>query len=630
LPDEGGPDDVAPEARLLVIELRYRQAQLRQALPAAEPNDPHGGGQARLDQVAIAGAGPAELAATVEGWRVVDGELAAAGRDLRGFERQQRIADILLDRIAELAAVGTVVGDWQVDLDRGLATARAATSAEDATRIRMWLVVGLGATPAAGTPAYWQSVWMVFEELHRNRGAAGRAVAEFLPAVVGALSAEMHDRHDAGWAFLYAPGWLDEALTTSAGPSTWLPRFRRNALPKDILAVAAMVTAVSLRSRSAGWVAKLPKKRRSYARLMSVLRMWTDPQLFARYQRLILLGAALNVVEREKRSEYVAAWLVVIEHVISMDHSLDELGLRSAVARLLGDALSAAYAVVSPWTGQPVEQMRRLGARLGELAARAARAYAPPGSDLFDALVLYERSPELNRLFTVFENVLRKTNSRRAAEDAFWRTLGDTIRDEAPPDMATTISGIPVLVGVSTDPVEILHLGVGMARHGRGKEACNACLTGEHRNWAEHPLRHRRIAVLFIWKRTSRADAPGSTGPYRGEALAQVAIGANHDERLVPVDDLYAKRQVSAELVAGAGPAFSRYVWAWHQQSGRGLVRPLRTATQWFTLPGRGRRVRDYELYLPDDGISRMHFDVTGSLTDLSTRVVFDEVEVLP
>ncbi|MBO0808680.1 MAG: hypothetical protein J2P32_10315, partial [Actinobacteria bacterium] len=128
---------------------------------------------------------------------------------------------------------------------------------------------------------------------------------------------------------------------------------------------------------------------------------------------------------------------------------------------------------------------------------------------------------------------------------------------------------VPVRVGASLDPIEILHLG-----YPNLNMSCLDCVNGREKAEAQGYVLHPRIVVLYAWE-----SAPDES---RGARLARLAVYVT-DQGILVLNSPH----TSGDLDFGA--AFSDYLRDWSTRTGRPLLKPT----------GEGRWYHPDELPMP-------------------------------
>ena len=249
------------------------------------------------------------------------------------------------------------------------------------------------------------------------------------------------------------------------------------------------------------------------------------------------------------------------------------------------------------------------------------------GSEEFNALVRYlpVSTPLYRALFAHWLRAYQRGGGDRAAGndawDAAWRTwvtstLGSgayIARDEAPADLDLVVTdedgnAVRVLIGVSHDPIERMHLG-----HPRLGGSCLCLVHGAYSQFTQAYLVNPRIAVLFAWE---HRDGD------RGRRLAQLSVFVT-DQGILPLYWVFTDSRQDFD------PAFSTYLKTWADNTGRPLIdlgshdengEPINSAL----LPSPASLLRDFTVEFPTAGrpaddfwdyISTRHIELPESFT---------------
>jgi len=506
---------------------------------AAEHLPAKSGATARAELDAAA-AGLGQLTAALAGAELdpvahdqLAGELAAAGRRLGLAERIRRITD--------------------------------DPSLDHSTRTELWLttldvLAELTREPVAGAES-WRST--------------------LLTRLFRGLRRPFAEADDARWAGALGdpPSWLTETL----GRPYWLEHWwAHKASLRDRLALVLIVSATG----GAEWLAELPKRRRRAAGVSDLTEAFLSLSWGPALDEL--LADAPGADWGQDRKLYLGAWLGLARTLSRLDPSLGSLGLREQVQTQLG-ALTAgrperAADRAAPLTRYERELRDRVAGRIGDLLrVRLGPGPIPmtAGDMLWNATVEYHRTSrdELTQLLARYFAARQRGGDAEAASAIAWGwwhaklALRLGVRpwvshQHAPPGLDTTVparvaGGSParVLIEVSRDPVEILHLGCGFGN------ACQNLLHGPEKQMAQENVLHPRIAVIYA----RELDEHGIVGG----RIARLAVFVT-DHEILALSHVMTDRY---DLDFGA--PFTEFVTRWATELGVRYFKQTR-ATTWY------------------------------------------------
>ena len=216
----------------------------------------------------------------------------------------------------------------------------------------------------------------------------------------------------------------------------------------------------------------------------------------------------------------------------------------------------------------------RVGGLLRVWVSRSRPMPLTPGDMLWNATVAYHRysREELTGLLARYFAVRHRGGTEVEAGAAAWAWWHGRLtirlgvapwvaREHAPPAMTASVGDRRVLIEVSQDPVEVLHLGCGFGN------ACQNLLTGTEREFAQENVLHPRIAVIYA----RELEADGAVG---ARIARQAVFVTDHEiavlSNVKPDEAEPALRQ-----------AFGGFLDVWATELGIPHVKQLRDTT-WY------------------------------------------------
>ncbi|MBO0809303.1 MAG: hypothetical protein J2P32_13485, partial [Actinobacteria bacterium] len=398
------------------------------------------------------------------------------------------------------------------------------------------------------------------------------------------------------------PDWLAHALAGEEGPPQVL-RAKRWArwMLREQLALGLLVAVTG----TADWMGALARLRRIQHDSTDLAQLWLDDALTGHTELLVGLLTEMPGRDspRAQREEFLGAWLTLATTLVWTTPLLDTLhrgraypdGVLAPLKRLI---IVIRHRINPPETTRgTLERIKdQLRARappqrhevLGQAAEQLERAVRDgvtfyyrdagldprrplrfePDSEESNALVRYlpVAHPVYRTLFAPWLRAWQRGGDRDAANQAWdkaWRawlgTHGRYIaRDDAPADLDTTITHpetgeeLDVVVGVSRDPIETMHLGYPHLN-------CQCLVHGSLRQYAQVMLLHPRVAVLYVWRR-------GENGKDRRLATLDVFVT---DHGIFLVNNVYSMAGIDRSAFV---PAFAAYLRTWADTTGRPLI----------------------------------------------------------
>lgn len=340
------------------------------------------------------------------------------------------------------------------------------------------------------------------------------------------------------------------------------------------------------------------------------MRFWSDPEL-REYQEVLAWFLSQGPrVGTDDRSHYVSAWFDLVDRVAGLTDLFTEYQLWERVQHILSTAFSA---LSNEQAEQQVRRLRALPAQLDALVKRVGQLPAEPGTRLWNALT-YPARDDLAALLKVYAQTLADGGSRLDAVRAFrraWRRglqPGDVIAvEDAPKDLDLEIKGRRFRIGVSSDPVEALHLGHRMRQRGSDTVSCLDCVDGRWGSQAQNYVMHPRIAVVYLWELERPNSADEASPP-----VARVAVMLT-DDGIVPLSDLYRAEEAASSVDGIAASAFLSYLKRWAESAQRALVVPIVPHTDWLIAPPGARRTERTVVLPAGGGVEWLLTDLAGT-----------------
>ncbi|GAA5171464.1 hypothetical protein GCM10023321_70070 [Pseudonocardia eucalypti] len=503
------------------------------------------------------------------------------------------------------------------------------------------------------TPELWMRAWMVLSTVLEAPFAEKPALhRDLLRKLIAAAPVPMNlgDLDDAGHRAAVQEllsaldsAWLADALARarmSHGPEWLYDRAWERLSARNRLTLALLVAV----SGNADWVAELPKRRRTEHQLLGLIMLFTEPHMDPYRESLLGLLAELPGREsRSDRAQFLGAWTTLVS-AMEWTVPVIELDPTEASARSRNRWVTAVLNRPRPQELAVPELLERVRAQLAarpppdrpgvmertavelERRARAAAeaslgARLDPGlplrleigSEEFNALVRYlpVSHATYRKLMGRWLEEWQRTGDRAAAAavwDAAWRewlpaaSRQVIARVEAPDEMTwRDPDGQEFTVGVSRDPIEIMHLG-------HGSSSCLCLVKGGRRDDTQAHLLHPRIAVVYV--RNHVANEPDLR-------VVRITVFVT-DKGIIPTSRLY--KWGKGEFT----DAFATYLKAWADHTGRPLLASTNEKMPKI-LDGQSETV-ELTLDFPTPGVPahKIWLDLTWQTFTMPTKVTWN------